>query len=155
MWYSGGDNAMNHGIGYATSLDGLNWTRDDGPIFHKRDGAAWRDSRTYCPSVLSVNGGYVMWFSGKDSALGDYSIGHATLASPTLAVNIDIKPGSDPNSINLSAKGVLPVAILGAENFDVTEIDPTTVRLADAASARRRCPRGFVRPYRGEPALLP
>ncbi|MFC2083124.1 hypothetical protein ACFLSG_03700 [Candidatus Bipolaricaulota bacterium] len=136
MWYSGGDGAVNHGIGYATSSDGLNWTRDDNPIFHKSDGVAWRDSRTYCPSVLSLNGGYVMWFSGKDTAAGDYSIGRATLASPTLPVDIDIKPGSDPNSINLGAKGVMPAAILGAEDFDVTDIDPTTVRLADAAPVR-------------------
>ena len=45
-------------------------------------------------------------------------------------VQIDIKPTSCPNPLNLKSKGVLPVAILGTENFDVTQIDPTTVRLA-------------------------
>lgn len=42
---------------------------------------------------------------------------------------IDIKPGSCPNPINTNSKGVLPVAVLGTEDFDVTTIDPTTIRL--------------------------
>jgi hypothetical protein len=40
-------------------------------------------------------------------------------------VQIDIKPGSDPNSINLGDNGLLPVAILGSEDFDVYTIDLT------------------------------
>ncbi len=31
---------------------------------------------------------------------------------PIGEITIDIKPGSDPNSINLNSKGVIPVAIL-------------------------------------------
>ena len=42
---------------------------------------------------------------------------------------IDIKPGSCPNPINTNSKGVLPVAVLGTEDFDVTDIDPTTIQL--------------------------
>jgi len=41
----------------------------------------------------------------------------------------DIKPGSCPNPINPKSKGVLPAAILGSSDFDVTEIDPSTVGL--------------------------
>ena len=44
-------------------------------------------------------------------------------------IDIDIKPGSDPNSINNNGKGVIPVAILGSADFDVSQIDPTTVKL--------------------------
>ena len=40
---------------------------------------------------------------------------------------IDIKPGSDPNSINLKSKGVVPVAILGSAIFDVTTVNVTTL----------------------------
>lgn len=36
---------------------------------------------------------------------------------------IDIKPGSDPNCFNINDHGVIPVAILGSEDFDVSEID--------------------------------
>ncbi len=46
-----------------------------------------------------------------------------------LSVYVDIKPGSCPNPLNLKSKGVLPVAILGTEDFDVTTIDPATIIL--------------------------
>lgn len=42
---------------------------------------------------------------------------------------IDIKPGSCPNPLNIKAKSVLPVAILGLDDFDVTQIDPASVTL--------------------------
>jgi hypothetical protein len=42
---------------------------------------------------------------------------------------IDVRPGSCPNPLNTKEMGVLPVAILGLEGFDVTQIDPATVRL--------------------------
>ena len=45
-------------------------------------------------------------------------------------ISIDIKPQSCPNPINVKSKGVLPVAILGTEYFDVTTIDPTSIQLA-------------------------
>ena len=44
-------------------------------------------------------------------------------------VSIDIKPMSCPNPLSVKEKGVLPVAITGLEDFDVTQIDPATVRL--------------------------
>jgi hypothetical protein len=44
-------------------------------------------------------------------------------------VPFDIKPTSCPNPLNVKEKGVLPVAILGTEDFDVTRIDPASVRL--------------------------
>jgi hypothetical protein len=57
-----------------------------------------------------------------------------TDASPFLeSVNIDIKPRSCPNPINLKSQGVLPVAILGTEDFDVTEIDVSTISLEGVA----------------------
>lgn len=49
-----------------------------------------------------------------------------------LTVNIDIKPGSSPNTINLGSNGVVPVAILSSTKFDATEVDPLTVTLASA-----------------------
>jgi len=44
-----------------------------------------------------------------------------------LSVDIDIKPGSFPNSVNFKNKGVLPVAILTTDTFDATTVDPETV----------------------------
>jgi hypothetical protein len=48
---------------------------------------------------------------------------------------IDIKPGSDPNSVNPRSKGVIPVAILGSIDFDSTQVVFTTVTFGpDGAS---------------------
>ena len=44
-------------------------------------------------------------------------------------VALDLKPTSCPNAFNPTQKGVLPVAIAGDDWFDVTQIDPATVRL--------------------------
>jgi hypothetical protein len=49
--------------------------------------------------------------------------------SCVIPVEIDIKPGSDPNCFNNNGHGVIPVAILGSLSFDVTQIDPGTVAL--------------------------
>ncbi|UCD40355.1 MAG: hypothetical protein JSV87_02140, partial [Candidatus Bathyarchaeota archaeon] len=73
-----------------------------------------------------------------------------------IPVAVDIKPGSWPNPLQLNGKGVLPVAICGAEDFDVTTIDPTTLRLAvddgGAAVAPVRWSLADVAtPYTGEP----
>ena len=55
---------------------------------------------------------------------------------PVLPVEarIDIKPGSDPNSVNCKGKGngVIPVALLGSENFDVSEVDLGSVMFEGA-----------------------
>jgi hypothetical protein len=53
-----------------------------------------------------------------------------------IQVTIDIKPGSDPNSINLGSKGVVPVAVLTTDDFDASEVDPETVEFAGAAPER-------------------
>ncbi len=46
-----------------------------------------------------------------------------------ITVYVDIKPGSCPNPLNVKSKGVIPVAILGTEDLDVTDIDPASIRL--------------------------
>ena len=50
-------------------------------------------------------------------------------------LSLDVKPGSCPNPLNRSSHGVLPVALLGAEDFDVTQIDVSSVRLVRADGA--------------------
>lgn len=53
-------------------------------------------------------------------------------------ITIDIKPGGNPNSINLKSKGVVPVAVLTTEDFDASNIDPETVLFAGAEPVRWR-----------------
>lgn len=51
-------------------------------------------------------------------------------------VPVDIKPGSCPNPLNVTGKGVLSVAVLGTEDFDVAIIDSASVQLAGVAPLR-------------------
>lgn len=45
---------------------------------------------------------------------------------------LDIRPGDCPNRLIRASQGVVPVAVLGTVNFDVTEVDPPTLRLTRA-----------------------
>jgi hypothetical protein len=76
-----------------------------------------------------------------------------TICTGVIPVAIDIKPQSCPNPLNVKFKGgsmisaagsgmptgaggVLPVAILGTADFDVSLVDPTTVMLEGVAALR-------------------
>jgi probable HAF family extracellular repeat protein len=58
------------------------------------------------------------------------------IPEPSFVVNIDIKPASCPNPLNVKSKGMLAVAILGSQDFDVNTIDILSVRLDGVAPVR-------------------
>lgn len=53
-----------------------------------------------------------------------------------IEVPVDIKPQSCPNPLNVGSKGVLPVAILGTDDFDVTQVDVSTIQLEGVSPLR-------------------
>jgi hypothetical protein len=55
---------------------------------------------------------------------------------PPLKVEFDIKPQGCPNPFNTKSEGVLPAAILGTGDFDVNDVDPTSLLLEGVASIR-------------------
>ena len=54
--------------------------------------------------------------------------------NPVIDAEIDIKPGSERNPLNINGHGKIPVAILGSAEFDVTYVDQSTLSLAGIAS---------------------
>jgi hypothetical protein len=71
------------------------------------------------------------WGSGLDPVLSTVfallTLQKVAPPPPQVEVSVDIKPTSCPNPLNVGRKGVLPVAILGTEEFDVTQVDPSSV----------------------------
>jgi hypothetical protein len=58
-------------------------------------------------------------------------------------VDLDIKPWSDPNSINCyNDDGIIPLAILTTENFDATTVDHTTVKFGPSKAMEIHYRRG-------------
>jgi predicted GH43/DUF377 family glycosyl hydrolase len=65
MWYSGGEQYEPNAIGYATSPDGLTWTKDAGnPIFRPDPATPWEHERVTACQVVPSGGWYVMFYIG-------------------------------------------------------------------------------------------
>jgi hypothetical protein len=117
------------------------WDLDDNNSFETDAGsnAVFDVNYTYLQSLgLLVNNTYNIHLKVTDSG-GLSNVANTTLTiipTPALKVIVDIKPGSCPNPLNVKSSGVLPVAILGTADFDVTTIDPTSIRLAGVSPLR-------------------
>ena len=61
----------------------------------------------------------------------------ASAVCDPVEVDVDIKPGSDENPVNVKSNGVLPVAVLGNYTFNVTDINQTTIWLNDTCKPIR------------------
>jgi len=78
------------------------------------------------PDGKLVAAGFCLIGAANDFCLARYQ------GNGLLTVQIDIKPGGFPNSINQGSRGTVPVAIFSTATFDARTLDPTTVTLASA-----------------------
>ncbi len=76
-----------------------------------------------------------------EPAACDFEIDALEMLPPSFGggvqVTIDIRPHSFANMINSKSRGLVQVAIFGSPTFDVTQIDPATIRIGDASLAQR------------------
>jgi predicted GH43/DUF377 family glycosyl hydrolase len=84
MWYSACNEPTVSGkgwIGYATSPDGVSWTRHSSPVLETGSRENWDRSVIYGPGVVFDGISYHMWYTGVVIASGFWAtiqIGHAT-----------------------------------------------------------------------------
>jgi len=65
MWYSGGEQYEPDAIGYATSLDGITWTKHAGnPVFKSNPGADWEKYKVTACQMVQEDGWYLMFYIG-------------------------------------------------------------------------------------------
>lgn len=117
------------------------WDLDDEGVFETDAGvqAIFNVSYTYLESLrLLINHTYTIHLKVIDND-GLSGIADSTLTivpKPAVKVAVDIKPGGCPNPVNTRSSGVLPVAILGTADLDVTMIDLASIRLAGVGPLR-------------------
>jgi len=107
-FYSGGKGttyqALN-GIGYATSNDGINWTRRE-TLFTTNDAVAWRNNSVWMPSVVKSGNNYKIFFLGSNNPMTDgswiwWKVGEADLAKDTTPPTVaSTSPAGSATSIS-------------------------------------------------------
>jgi len=74
MWYTGNDDGP---IGYATSSDGISWTKHPSPVLYLGSPGSWDVQEIDNPSVITDGGTFLMWYGGEDTS-SKSTIGYAT-----------------------------------------------------------------------------
>jgi len=65
MWYSGGEQQEPNAIGYATSTDGLKWSKHEkNPVFTAEPGNRWERDRVTACQVIHQGDWYLMFYIG-------------------------------------------------------------------------------------------
>lgn len=72
---------------------------------------------------------------------------------PPKTIKIDIRPGSYENPVSLKSQGIVPVAILGSNEFSVSTIDLSTVRFGTNSGAAPLKNQGYFDDVNGDSVL--
>jgi len=125
---------VDYGPDFGARIQGRVFTADgtlDGPEFQVSTTASEYAYLQEPSVVLNSDGNFVVAWSEFQYPGPPYGFliqgRQFAVGAPAVEVEIDIKPGSDRNPINPYARGLLPVAILGSDSFDVANIDVTTL----------------------------
>jgi|GEM_PF-5878970 len=107
----------------------------------KYDGCDTDGIQTLVVSGTGISRVEIRATNGPDPGVGFDNLSFELEPVPPQEIDtsIDVKPTSCPNPLNVKSKGVLPVAILGSDELDVTDIDVSTILL-----------NGIVSPIRSE-----
>ncbi len=111
MWYMGRTISPDWGIGYATSVDGINWQKHfSNPIFDVSGGGSWESKSVANPFVYYANGIYKMWYRGANSN-NHLKVGLATSSNGIIWArnpNNPVLVGPSGNNIGVNHLSVFP-----------------------------------------------
>jgi predicted GH43/DUF377 family glycosyl hydrolase len=83
MWYTGRDSNSVPRMGYATSSNGVTWTKyASNPVLAPGSAGSWDEKYMAEPTVIKVGSVYMLWYTGANNA-GTYAIGYATSTDGT------------------------------------------------------------------------
>lgn len=104
------------------------WTQVGGDIVTLSNPSA--EKPTFEAITAGLYGFELVVNNGTLDSLPDYVNVLVQEAAQEIEITIDIKPGSYPNCFNINGHGVIPVAILGSADFDVTQVDLSSLEFA-------------------------
>lgn len=112
--------------GVATTIGGDELIGDSQALEFEQDGTLFA-ARSNLLRLDPITGlATLVGATGFDDIRG---LAFGPVAPPIQVVEIDIKPGSDPNCFNNDGNGNIAVAILGSADFDAAQVDPSTISL--------------------------
>jgi predicted GH43/DUF377 family glycosyl hydrolase len=78
MWYTGVNTQFVGRIGYASSLDGINWTKHPDPVLDIGPAGSFDDGWVLCGFVIKEGDTLKMWYQGWAGGYHENRIGYAT-----------------------------------------------------------------------------
>ncbi|MBM3217030.1 choice-of-anchor D domain-containing protein, partial [Candidatus Poribacteria bacterium] len=135
MWYAGVNASNVQTINYATSGDGVTWTKyASNPVLGVGASGSWDAVAVMGPTVLIANGDMRMWFAAVNSVYGA-GIGYAT-ANPTASVT--------PTTVNA---GIVTKPSSGTATFTITNTGGGTLTVSGITSSNSQFTVSPAPPY--------
>ena len=106
MWYAGND-GTNTRIGYATSGDGIAWTRYEGnPVMDKGPAGSWESVGVWPDCIYYDGNTYRMWYGGDNGTNIKSRIGYATSSDGITWTKYENNPVLSPDITKWDQAGV-------------------------------------------------